>query len=586
MGHHASHNHVDAVEHVVGALWQPRFNVRSHPLPLQKHQPLRRPQFPLRHISCARFYILITNAMLALRVSGGVVAAYFRGEIQRATALRLRKVMRVSTFDGMTLIVPDGTTGINRSALEALGFRHVVLPRSLRYLRAYSFRLNLSLVEVVVPPNCEMQNDVFSQCAALKEARIGQCDIISAGAFRRCPELETVHLVGVRQILSHAFEGCSSLRSISLPDTVNTIGTYAFKESGVESFEFPPLVQKADGGCFFFARKLRRVDLRNVKVIESSAFSNSQLLSVSIPTTVSWIKHHAFAKAMLQGVDFQEGGFIHLYIDATAFAWTRLQTVVLPRRVRLDSCTFYECAELEVLQFHPDSECNATVNMCFGCVKLRSVRLPRRLTIINDRAFRNCKMLSNINIGDTDLERIGVWAFRDCTSIRDVMLPEQVEEIQREAFRNSGVHRVTGNGPNALRIGTRAFCDCDWLYTATFDYGAISCLADARHPVANQFAGCTRLQALLMPNNEPFAAVFYVSVPTLRIYASPSAATLRAAAAMHTEWWRRMSLLGPELRRSAYHLLWVLRICCLPRLVAVKIVRSLHVYDLKEIGHL
>ena len=526
--------------------------------------------------------------MLALRVRGGVVAAYFRGgEVKRATGVQLCKLIGVSKLDGMTLIVPEGTTAINQQALERLGFRHVVLPASLRYLRAYSFRLNLSLIEVVVPPHCVMQDGVFSQCVALKEARIGQCETIPPHAFFRCTALETVHLVGVRRILERAFQRCSSLRSISLPDTVDTIEMYAFQESGLESFEFPPLVQRVEKGCFFYAPRLKRVDLRNVTVIGTAAFSNSQLQSVSIPNTVETILHNAFEWSTLQALEFQEGGSIHLHIGSTAFGWTRLQTVVLPRRVRLDSCTFYECSELKALQFHPDSECNATVNMCFGCFKLRSVTLPRRVTIIDHSAFCKCTMLSDINIHDTDLEKIGQSAFEDCSSIRDVKLPNEIEEIGREAFRNSGVHRVKGSGLNGLRIGIRAFSDCKWLYTVTFDYGGVVLKVEPQpvRRLANQFEGCTRLQTLLMPNYRFSEEIFRARLPTLLLYDRPNSATLRAAEKLHAEWWRQMFLLDPDHRRSAYHILWVLKQCGLPHLVAVMILRSLRPFDLEQVRH-
>ena len=59
--------------------------------------------------------------------------------------------------------------------------------------------------------------------------------------------------------------------------------------------------------------------------------------------------------------------------------------------------------------------------------------------------------------------------------------------------------------------------------------------------------------------------------------------TLKAAARLHREWWRRMDLLPPIVAPWLYHLLWVLQQCDLPRVVVLKIVRSLRLYDLHSI---
>lgn len=529
--------------------------------------------------------------MLALRVEGGVVAAYFRdGQVKRHTALQLRRVMGVSDFEGMTLVVPEGTTIITTNALQDLGFEHVILPPSLRWLEAYSFHLNLSLVNVVVPANCEVSTGVFKKCCSLKQVKIGPCQIIGANAFEGCSSLERVCLVGVRQIMTGAFSGCSSLASLSLPDTVDTIGPHAFQRTAIESFVFPPMVKIAPSSCFFCARQLKGVDLCNVEVIEPSAFSQTQLLYVCIPGTVQCIHASAFAGSALKRVSFQESDTPLRIKGANAFASTSLRTVVLPLRLRhqhAESGTFGNCLELERIEFHTQARYDVGSAFCLNCTKLRVVVLPRRLEHLYPRAFEGCTSLSEINLGETNLNSIRLRAFSGCRSLRDVRLPETLQEVESEAFCDSGVHRVTGGGPNGLRIGTRAFFGCKWLYTAVFNYSGVL-LKVAPHSVrrlVNQFEGCTRLQTLLMPNYQLSEEKFRARLPTLSLYARPSVNTLRAAEKLHAEWWRQMFLLDPDHRRSAYHILWVIRQCGLPHLVAVKILRELRPFDLEQVRH-
>ncbi len=101
----------------------------------------------------------------------------------------------------------------------------------------------------------------------------------------------------VTSIGNYAFEGCSGLTSATIGNSVTSIGNYAFEGcSGLTSIDIPNSVTAISSGAFTGCSGLTSVDIPNsVTSIGSGAFSGcSGLTSVSIPASVISIGKHAF----------------------------------------------------------------------------------------------------------------------------------------------------------------------------------------------------------------------------------------------------------------------------------------------------
>lgn len=67
-------------------------------------------------------------------------------------------------------------------------------------------------------------------------------------------------LAGVEDIRSYAFYGCSELRSVSLPDTLKSIGTYAFYRcSNLQDIELPSGLTSLGARCFYECKALEKI---------------------------------------------------------------------------------------------------------------------------------------------------------------------------------------------------------------------------------------------------------------------------------------------------------------------------------------
>ena len=99
---------------------------------------------------------------------------------------------------------------------------------------------------------------------------------IADRAFYNCNNLSSISLPNtITSIGSSAFEGCTNLSSISLPNTITSIGSNAFKDcASLCSIAIPD----------------------NVSVIENCTFEGcASLLSISLPNTITSIGSSAFS---------------------------------------------------------------------------------------------------------------------------------------------------------------------------------------------------------------------------------------------------------------------------------------------------
>ena len=95
----------------------------------------------------------------------------------------------------------------------------------------------------------------------------------------------------------------------------------------------------------------------------------------------------------------------------------------------------------------------------------------RTVTKIGDNAFKGCTAIVNVTIPDT-VKKIGKWAFAGCSSLESITIPEGVAEIMFATFEDcSSLQSVTI--PNSVtKIDYKAFRYCSSLKSVTIPSGA------------------------------------------------------------------------------------------------------------------
>ena len=128
-----------------------------------------------------------------------------------------------------------------------------------------------------------------------------------------------------------------------------------------------------------------------------------------------------------------------------------------------------------------------------NCSGLTSVTIPNSVTSIGESAFSWCSGLTSVTIPNS-VTSIGNQAFQHCSGLTSVTIPNSVTSIGNQAFQYcSGLTSVTI--PNSVTsIGDYAFSNCSGLTSVTIGNSVTSIGNGA-------FSGCSGLTSVTIPNS-------------------------------------------------------------------------------------
>ena len=137
----------------------------------------------------------------------------------------------------------------------------------------------------------------YSLCEKEYVVREGT-EVVCYGAFSSCYSLQSITIPNsVKSIGDKAFSGCGSLQSVTIPNSVKSIGDGAFSScKSLQSITIPNSVTKIGDYALVSCKSLQSVTIPNsVTKIEDYAFSYCESLqSVTIPNSVTSIGWGAF----------------------------------------------------------------------------------------------------------------------------------------------------------------------------------------------------------------------------------------------------------------------------------------------------
>lgn len=158
------------------------------------------------------------------------------------------------------------------------------------------------LLHVVSPPNTASSNtykgDLEIPEEVLYEDTKYPVRIIESGAFENCTDLTSVSLPNSLYCIGgQAFQGCLSLKSVAIPNDVTFIGPEAFIScANMEEITLSDRLEFIGYWCFGNCSKLKVVKLPNsLTTLQGSAFERCIALEeVVIPDGVKVLEDHTF----------------------------------------------------------------------------------------------------------------------------------------------------------------------------------------------------------------------------------------------------------------------------------------------------
>ena len=237
--------------------------------------------------------------------------------------------------------------------------------------------------------------------------------------------LDLSETTGLNELPSYAFQECSSLKSVTIPNSVISIGEWAFSYcSSLTSMTIPDSVT-------------------SIGYAVSSICSN--LTSVTIPDSVISIGYAAFCicsnltnfDVSINNANFSssEDGKILYNKDKTTLITYPSATgniTILTGVTEIGDYAFESCNDLTSVTI-PDSVTFIGDSAFSSCSSLESVTIPDSVTKIGSFAFGSCSNLTSVTIGN-NVTSIDYGTFDGCSSLTSITIPDSMTEIDDWAF--------------------------------------------------------------------------------------------------------------------------------------------------------
>ena len=385
----------------------------------------------------------------------------------------------------------------------------ITIPNSVTSIGYSAFSSCTSLTNVTIPNSViEIWRGAFSDCYSLKNITIpDSVTSISSGTFGGCPiESATIPTVAIKSIPKNklisvvitsgdtipteAFYDCVSLSSITIPETITSIG------------------EKAFDGCYHLIEVINKSALDIVAGSSENGnigYYAKRIITDESPSAIKRVGDYIFYD---DGTDIYVVNYMGSEVELTlpdyngknygiwdqVFYKRYLYSITIPDSVTsIGNSAFSNCTKLQSITI-PDSVTSIGYNAFERCYSLTSVTLGNGITHIGTNAFNGCNSLTDVTIAeDIQLTSIEYGTFNDCYYLANITIPDSVTSIGKYAFSNCRSLTNITIPDGVITIGERAFYYCESLQSITIPSSVTSIGEEA-------FYYCTSLKNLTVEN--------------------------------------------------------------------------------------
>ncbi len=268
----------------------------------------------------------------------------------------------------------------------------------------------------------DIARGAFKNNTTLKKITIPDTiEEIDMEAFSGCTSLEEVKMSkNVLEINPSTFLNCTSLAGITLPNNLERILADAFKGSGLKDITVPDNVWKIGSNAFEDCKNLKNITIgKGVTEINKDAFEQcTGIENVNISDIAAWCK-----------ITFTSSSSNPLcYANSLNLNGEPVVNLKLPNTVKfISDKAFYNYQKLETL-YTGESATVIGMEAFSSCLNLTEVYCGRNIKNIETEAFFGCEKLTKVRFNE-NIKNIFVYAFDFCPNFKTIVIPKDIESI-------------------------------------------------------------------------------------------------------------------------------------------------------------
>lgn len=243
----------------------------------------------------------------------------------------------------------------------------------------------------------------------------------------------------VTGIGDRAFNDCSFLASVIIPDTITRIAINPFTS----------------------CRNLKKIyispDHPTLSIIDGVLFDKTEKRLITYPPSSKEAYYTIPDGICVIGS--------YAFFDCTS-----LKKITLPIGITdIGNNAFASCDNLSIMTI-PEGVTNIGERAFYECYSLSYITIPNSVVSIGERAFLDCKVLEEI-ILPKELEKISEWTFHNCKSLSRITWPDKLTTIEKMAFGNCNFTKIHDLPDSLTSIANDAFdgCPTELLFTVSRD---------------------------------------------------------------------------------------------------------------------